>query len=202
MDGGGCPGCKDRYDQVGAVIVNRFDEPGQHDFDRGPIHDPAHRPVPPKLREVKAVVHGVMDSRLRNTKFPTAEGPPPSIGMQSTILLSTPYGNSAAAHASASVSCPAPNLPERNRARVTVTGTLRPTRRACSAARPCRWRSSAIGPRASAARRDDPGGDCTSASWSKTIPPGPIPARTRRATLLESGSSHSLPQADHSTRRR
>ena len=58
VDGGGCPGGKDRYDQVGGVAINLFDEFGQHDLDRSPIHEPAQRPVPPELREVEAVVHG------------------------------------------------------------------------------------------------------------------------------------------------
>ena len=115
------PGGEDGHHQVGGVPVDLLDQLGQHHLDRRPVHEPSHRPLARSCEKWKPSYTDVIDRRLRNTKFPTADGPPPSIGMQSTILLSTPYGESAAAQASASVSCPAPNLPERKRARRTVT---------------------------------------------------------------------------------
>ena len=47
-------------------------------------------PSPLSWEKWKASYTGVMESSLRKTQSPIPPSPPPSMGMQSTILLSTP----------------------------------------------------------------------------------------------------------------
>ena len=85
---------------------------------------------------------------------------PPSSSMESTIRLCVSSGAKAAAHASATTSCPLPNEPGQDQRpphrprHAPLTSSSRVT-----AARPRRSSASAIGPRASRRGRPSPGGE-------------------------------------------